>query len=311
MDYQKLIASAEAYRLGLDLKSIAKGIEDNKQQEAGEKDNIFKKFGRNVGNSVRKSRTEDFEKAQKADEDRLAKVKENGILEGDEFLAEAKKLDSQAKKTAFGLLYLLSDDYKYEDEDTKKALSTALFGSDIALTTLYEEFDKEFKSVSSSLFASAKPSEPIKLALLGYLNAVEAGAVEGCGFCTANKGLADVSGKDEDKEAAKAILAFLFLGKNNIPYCMDEEKGKAAFLGINKDNLFAAAALKATLFLEEKKDMKADEVEAYLRSVILGLSSLRAQAEIELIVEKKDEENAKAKISTINAFISRLGELNK
>ena len=55
---EDLLRQAKICRLKLDLGLIEKGIEENKEVAAEEKDNFFKKIGKGIGNSVKKSRTE-------------------------------------------------------------------------------------------------------------------------------------------------------------------------------------------------------------------------------------------------------------
>ena len=300
-----LVSSAKLYRLNKDVDLINKGIEDNKEVAKDEKDNIFKKFGKSVSNSVKKSRTENFEKALAKDQEAIKALGE-GLLNGDAFIEEAKKvLDDQAKKTAFGLLYLLSDTNEYDSkEDTLSSLSEALYGNKEALSTLDKELDTDFRIISESLFSSIKSNDLVKEALTGYLDILGASRDEKCALCMAKAILG------EDSKAAP-VLAILLAGKNSLPYCNDEDKAKEAFLGIDKDSYFAAMAIKSILTQEEKKEWNDDEKKANLKGILTIMSQLNLLVQISSIVDKQDPEGAKVKMKAINGFVNRLADLNK
>ncbi len=300
-----LVLSAKLYRLSKDVELINKGIEDNKEVAKDEKDNIFKKFGKSVSNSVKKSRTENFEKALAKDQEAIKALGE-GLLSGDAFIEEAKKaLDSQAKKTAFGLLYLLSDTNEYDSkEETLSSLSEALYGNKDALNTLDKELDADFRIISESIFSSIKSNDIVREALNGYLNLLSSSRDEKCALCMAKAVLGD------DSKAAP-VLALLLAGKNSLPYCNDEDKAKEAFLGIDKDSCFAAMAIKSTLTQEEKKEWDGDQKKINLKGILTTMSQLNLLVQVSSIIDKQDPEGAKAKTKAINGFVNRLADLNK
>ncbi len=300
-----LVLSAKLYRLSKDVELINKGIEDNKEVAKDEKDNIFKKFGKSVSNSVKKSRTENFEKALAKDQEAIKALGE-GLLSGDAFIEEAKKaLDSQAKKTAFGLLYLLSDTNEYDSkEETLSSLSEALYGNKDALNTLDKELDADFRIISESIFSSIKSNDVVREALNGYLNLLSSTRDEKCALCMAKAVLGD------DSKAAP-VLALLLAGKNSLPYCNDEDKAKEAFLGIDKDSCFAAMAIKSTLTQEEKKEWDGDQKKINLKGILATMSQLNLLVQVSSIIDKQDPEGAKAKTKAINGFVNRLADLNK
>ncbi len=300
-----LVLSAKLYRLSKDVELINKGIEDNKEVAKDEKDNIFKKFGKSVSNSVKKSRTENFEKALTKDQEAIKALGE-GLLSGDAFIEEAKKaLDSQAKKTAFGLLYLLSDTNEYDSkEETLSSLSEALYGNKDALNTLDKELDADFRIISESIFSSIKSNDVVREALNGYLNLLSSSRDEKCALCMAKAVLGD------DSKAAP-VLALLLAGKNSLPYCNDEDKAKEAFLGIDKDSCFAAMAIKSTLTQEEKKEWDGDQKKINLKGILTTMSQLNLLVQVSSIIDRQDPEGAKAKTKAINGFVNRLADLNK
>ena len=301
-----LILSAKIFRLDADVSLIKQGIEENKEVAKDEKDNIFKKFGKSVSNSVKKSRTENYEKALGKDEAEIVSLGEEGLIKGEDFKAKAKEaLDSQAKKAAFGLLYLVSDSFEYDSQETTlSSLSETLYGSKEALSTLSKELDDNFRILSESIFSSLKSNDLVKEAMEGYYASLIRENKEKCALCTAKAILGDES-------KAAPLLALLLAGKNNLPYCNDEESAKAAFLGIDKDSYFAAIALKATLIQEEKKEWKSEEKDGNLKAILTALSNLNLLAQISYIVDKKEEESAKVKIKSLNAFVNRLNDLTK
>ena len=300
------VLSAKIYRLEEDIALIKKGIEDNKEVAKDEKDNIFKKFGKSVSNSVKKSRTESYEKSLSKDEAEIVSLGEEGLIKGEEFKSASKEtLDSQSKKAAFGLLYLVSDVFEYDSKDeTLSSLSEAIYGNKEALATLNKEFADNFRITTESLFFSLKSSDIVKEALEGYCASLLEKHEEKCALCTAKAILGEES-------KAVPLLALLLAGKNGLPYCSDEEKAKAAFLGIDKDSYFAIMAIKATLIQEEKKEWKDDEKGNNVKAILTALSNLNLIAQISYIVDKKDEDSAKSKIKCLNAFVSRLADLTK
>ena len=300
-----LVLSAKLYRLNKDVELINKGIEDNKEVAKNEKDNIFKKFGKSVSNSVKKSRTESFEKALAKDQEAIKALGE-GLLSGVAFVEEVKKaLDSQAKKTAFGLLYLLSDANEYDSkEETLSSLSEALYGNKDALNTLDKELDADFRAISESIFSSIKSNDLVREALNGYLDLLSSSRDEKCALCMARAVLGD------DSKAAP-VLAHLLAGKNALPYCNDEDKAKEAFLGIDKDSCFTAMAIKSTLTQEEKKEWDNDQKKLNLKGILTIMSQLSLLVQVSSIVDKQDPEGAKAKTKAINGFVNRLTDLNK
>lgn len=300
-----LVLSAKLYRLNKDVELINKGIEDNKEVVKNEKDNIFKKFGKSVSNSVKKSRTESFEKALAKDQEAIKALGE-GLLSGVTFVEEVKKaLDSQAKKTAFGLLYLLSDANEYDSkEETLSSLSEALYGNKDALNTLDKELDADFRIISESIFSSIKSNDLVGEALNGYFDLLSSSRDEKCALCMARAVLGD------DSKAAP-VLALLLAGKNALPYCNDEDKAKEAFLGIDKDSCFTAMAIKSTLTQEEKKEWDNNQKKINLKGILTIMSQLSLLVQVSSIVDKQDPEGAKAKTKAINGFVNRLADLNK
>lgn len=301
-----LVLSAKVHRLDLDVSLIKKGIEDNKEVEKKEGDNIFKKFGKSVSNSVKKGRTESLEKALDKDEKEIVKLGEEGLIKGDDFVSKAKEcLDTQAKKAAFGILYLLSDEFEYENgEATLSSLSESIYGNKDALSTLKKELTLDFKTISESLFQSFKSNDLLLDAMEGYYASLLEERKEKCAMCMAKAILGE-----ENK--AVPLLALLLAGKNNLPYCNDEELEKQALLSIDKDSYFTIIAIKSTLLQEEKKEWNDEERKTNVKGILTSLSHLRLLAEISYIVDKKDEEGSKLKIKGINGFIRRLADSSK
>ena len=301
-----LLLSAKVYRLEEDVALIKQGIEENKEVAKDEKDNIFKKLGKSVSNSVKKTRTENYEKALDKDEAEIVALGEESLLKGEEFKAKSKEaLDSQSKKAAFGLLYLVSDSFEYDSKETTLAsLSEALYGNKEALSTLSKELDDNFRIIAESIFFSLKSNDLVKEAMQGYYASLSREGKEKCALCMAKAILGEES-------KAAPLLALLLAGKGDLPYCNEEEKAKSAFLSIDKDSYMAIISLKATLIQEEKKEWKSEERDSNLKAILTALSNLSLLGEISYIVDRKEEESAKSKIKCLNAFVSRLNDLMK
>ncbi len=302
----RLVLSAKLYRLAKDIELINKGIEDNKEVSKDEKDNIFKKFGKSVSNSVKKSRTENYEKALAKDQEESAKTKIEGVLENEQFSEEAKKtLDTQAKKAAFGLMYLLYDNHEYDSkEETLSSLSEALYGSKEALSTLSREIETDFRLISESLFSGVKSNDLVNEAMNGYFLSLSKKGEEKCALCQSKALLGEES-------KAAPLLALLLAGKGDLPYCNDEEKAKKAFLAIDKDSYYAIMAVKSILLQEEKKEWSEEEKKANLKGVLTAMSELTLLSQIALIIDKTDPDGAKIKLKGTNGFVKRLTELSK
>ncbi len=305
---EALLLQSELYRLQLDVASIKKGIEDNKEVEVGEKENVFKKFGKSIGNSVKKSRTESFEKALAKDQAKNTEINPDGlIIDEEEFKADAKELlNTQAKKVSFALYYLSNDAFEYESkEETLQGLSEALFGNKEALATLAKELDGNFKAVTVSLFSGMKYTDEAKAAIGKYFELLSNSSEGECALCQA-KGAMNGNG-----DAIACLLALLLCGNKDLPYCNDEEKGKDAFLSISKESFQAALALKATLFQEEKKEWSEDEKKANVKGALSSFATLSYWAKVAYLLEGKDKDSCKEKIKGLESYVTLLEELMK
>ena len=305
---EALLIQSELYRLQLDVASINKGIEDNKEVEVGEKENVFKKFGKSIGNSVKKSRTESFEKALAKDAARNTEVNPDGlIIDKEEFKKGASEaLDTQAKKVSFALYYLANDNFEYEfKEETLQGLSEALFGSKDALSTLSKELDVNFKALTASLFSGMRYTDEAKAAIGKYFELLFKPSEGECALCQA-KGAMNGNG-----DAIAFLLAILLCGNKGLPYCNNEEKGKDAFLSISKESFQAALALKATLFEEEKKEWGEDEKKANVKGTLSCFATLSYWAKVAYLLEGKDKDSCKEKIKGLESYVALLEELMK
>ncbi len=305
---EALLLQAELYRLQLDVAAINKGIEDNKEVEVSEKENVFKKFGKSIGNSVKKNRTESFEKALAKDMARNAEINHDGVaINGDEFKKEAiETLNTQAKKVSFALYYLSNDSFEYEFMDeTLQGLSEALFGNKDALTTLSKELDTNFKAITVSIFSGMKYTDEAKAAIGKYFDLLSSPTQGECALCKA-KGAMNGNG-----DSIASVLALLLSGNASLPYCNDEEKGKAAFLSISKESFQAALALKATLFEEEKKEWGEEEKKTNVKGTLSCFATLSYWTKVAYLLEGKDKDACKEKIKGLECYVSLLEDLIK
>ncbi len=301
-----LLSQSESFRLQEDIKLIQKGIEENKEVAHEEKENIFKKFGKNIGNSVKKSRTESLEKDLAKDQARLSEVNPEN-KEGEPLPDLAKKeLDSETKKVAFALYYLASDAFEYANSaESEEALSLALFANKEALSNYRKELEANFRTLTVSLFSGMKYTEEVKAALGEYFKALSAPKEGKCALCNANA----ILGAGQEKVAA--FVAFLLMGENGLPYCNDQSKGTASFLALTKEDVQALLPLKATLIEESKKDWDAEGKKANVQALVSSLASLVSGLYQSFLLDGKDEEVCKGKIKIVLALIDDLKELLK
>ena len=301
-----LLIQSESFRLQEDIQLIQKGIEDNKEVAHEEKESIFKKFGKNIGNSVKKSRTESLEKELAKDQARLLEV--NPEKKEEEPLADLakKELDVEAKKVAFALYYLANDSFEYANSsESEEALSLALFGNKEALSNYEKELEANFRTLTVSLFSGMKYTEEVKAALGEYFKILNQKVEGKCALCSAKALL----GEGQDKVAS--CLGFLLTGENGLPYCNDQSKGTEAFLALTKEDVQALLPLKATLIQESKKGWTPEQKKANVQAIVSSLASLVSGLYQAFLLDGKDEEFCKDKIKILLALIDDLKELLK
>lgn len=313
MEIKSLISSLQLVRLYKDLEFIEKGISDNVQVEKSDKDNIFKKFSKNVSNSIKKNRCESFEKDKSVDLKRIEELKEDKEITVD--ISKVKEvLNSYCKtiekKYVLGIIYLLSDtnEYSFKDE-TDKELSKIIFDDENKLEELKKSLNSHYLKVSdgvlTSLFTGFKSNEIVLAALTEYMSFDVKGktAFEGCekAFLSLN---------DESENSARAILSFLLTGKLSYSES-DNSEAINAFLKLNKIELQNALAIKACLISLTKSLVKDNELKDNVKTLLTSLSILSLNCQLNMIVEKKDEENSKDKLASINAFIDDIASILK
>lgn len=305
---ESVLGQAKIYRLQLDLGLIEKGIEENKEVATEEKDNFFKKIGKGIGNSVKKSRTESLQKALSKDQAKMVEInpnKEEIKKEDIKALCE-KTFDTQAKKTAFGLYYLANDDFEYDEgKATKEGLSEVLYGSKDALNTLSDELNDNFRSIGGALFSGMKFTDESKAAIGKYYELLMAPVEGKCAICKAKTSVG------EKADAIASVLALLLCGNSGLPYCNDEEKGKVGFLAISKESFQAALALKATLIQEEKKSWSEEERKENVKGILKNLSDLTYICRVAYLVDGQKKDACEDKLKGLRAFSDLLEELLK
>lgn len=305
---EDLLRQAKICRLKLDLGLIEKGIEENKEVAAEEKDNFLKKIGKGIGNSVKKSRTEALQKALAKDQAKMVEINPDKVeIKQEDFRSLCEKvLNTPAKKAAFGLYYLASEDFEYEEgKETNESLSEALFGDKESLSRLSNELNANFRSIAGALFSGMKFTDEAKVAIGKYFETLENPAKGECALCKAKDALG------EKADSVAAVLAVLLCGNAGLPYCNDEEKSKTALLGISKESFQAVLALKATLIQEEKKGWSNEEKEANVKGILRVFADFSYLARVAYLAYGEKKEPSEEKIKGVNAFLDQFESLLK
>lgn len=314
-EIENALVGMKMYRLSLDMKAVEKGISENVQEEKNEKDNFFKKLGKNVSNSVKKSRTEGFEKNKAALEAEIKKLTE----ETPDFTKEETLKDtlntlfpSEEAKTAFSILYILSDTFEYKEEDeTFKAVSRLLFENEDTLSAIKKNLNSHYGKIANGigLFANIKSNEETILALKMYLSILP--AVKGKeALKLVMKESESMEAPVDVKSAANVITSLLLLGKEGLTFSENEEDN-LLFFNLKKEDLQNALSIRLSLFEIAKKGKEEEQIKNATKAILVAISSLRLTCEEMMIIEKKDQENAKEKLNGINSFIGELAELLK
>lgn len=309
------VDSLELIRLNKDLELIEQGLKENVQEEKNEKDNFFKKLGKNISNSNKESKTKKLNAAKDEDNKKVealkaadAAVKDNA---DDVKNGLANLLKSKSTILAFETLYNITDTNTYnEKEETEKVIANLIAGNDTALDDAAKAVDGKYGKVGGGLFASFKASAAATMGLEAYLIA-KTSAKEADAYSTAEKIVAGFEGNDNDKKAATEVAALLLTGEDKLPYALDEAKGQEAFSALGKDDLAAALALRAAFFEADKADIKTEEVNEITKVLLKTVNDLTYAIEVQIMIDKKDQENATAKLETLNRFVSALAEILK
>ncbi len=313
MNLNELVNSMKLVRLDADLAIIAKGIEENVQVEKDEKDNIFKKFGKNINNSIKKNKTEGLEKNKKDDEDEIEKLKKE-TANATSDVAEIEKSGTKLLSTieaqhAFAILYLLSDEHEYKDDDeTLKKVSNLIFKNDEKLGEVKKNLNIHYNVIANGLFSSIKASDALLLALNGYLASLEDAKEKKRAYELASSALESSSAKEEDKKSAITMTGIMLTGNKGMAYS-DKEEGENAFFSLDKVNVQVALAINAYLISVVKPELNEEELKNDVLSILTSLSKLTLTCEKLMIIEKKDQENAKEKLKAINNYIADLSTI--
>ncbi len=313
MTTKELINSIKLIRLEKDLELIQKGLEENVQEEKTEKDNIFKKFGKNVSNSIKKNKSEGLEKDKKQDEDEINKLKTDfpNVLSDSPIIKNEieSKFASLDGKYIFSILYLLSDSHEYRDEiATEEEISILLQDDKDKLSAIRKELNSHYNKVSGTLLNSLKKSDALLAALEGYLALLADKKKKGYSYDLSKCILSDFSLNEEDKKSAITMTSLMLMGKDGIEFSKDEE-GENAFFELDKANIQASLAIRAYLLHVLKPSMNGDDLKKDTYSILSSLSCLSLACQKKMIIDKIDQENAKEKLSSINNFISDLSNI--
>ncbi len=314
LNFNCLIADVKMFRLKKDLDLIAKGLEENTQDQTEEK-NFFKKLGKNVSNSVKKSKTESLEKNKKADEEEVAKIQSvySSVCEEEEKLKEklSDYLATEDAKAAFAIAYLLADQHEYKEEDeTLEEVSKLLYQDGNKLKDIKKDVNSHYNKIVNGLFSSLKNSDVLQLALEGYLTSLPKIEKGKFAYESAKEAIDGLDGKEEDKKEAILFCSILLMGKKGA-FFSKEDTGKEAFFQAKKETIQASLALRSYLFSVNKKNCSEEEIKETVKAILSSLSQLSYTLQVKMILEKVDQDNAKEKGSAINNFISNLADMMK
>lgn len=314
MNFNCLIADVKMFRLKKDLDLIAKGLEENTQDQTEEK-NFFKKLGKNVSNSVKKSKSESLEKNKKADEEAVEKIKSvySSVIEEEAKLKEELSgyLSSEDAKAAFAISYLLADEHEYkEDDETLEEVSKLLYQDGNKLKDVKKDVNSRYNKIVNGLFSSLKNSDVLQLAMQGYLSTFSKVGKGKFAYESAKEAIDGLVGKDEDKKEAILFCSILLMGKKGTNFSKDET-GREAFFQAKKETVQASLALRSYLFSVNKKDCNDEEIKDAVKAILSSLSQLSYTLQVKMILEKVDQDNAKEKGEAINNFISLLADMMK
>lgn len=307
------VNSVKEVRLNKDLALIEEGLKANTQEEVKSDDGWFKKLGKNMSNSSKKSHTEKLNKAKDTDTKALAdiKAKDPKAIDNEEDLKKnlAALLPTASKKLAFEVLYLNSDSNEYEETDkTREAISTLIADKATALEEASKAVDSKYNSVAGGFLSSFKASEGVKLGIEAYLTAENKA---GSAVALASESVAKLEGSDNDKATATLVAAFLLFGEQARVFADDDSKNNDICYVLKSEDLASALALKAALFEADKSNLKPEEVAEDTKAMIKGVNSLTYAFEVGIMIEKKDQENLTKKLDIANRFISVLAEILK
>ncbi len=313
MTTKELINSIKLIRLEKDLEIIQKGLEDNVQEEKTDKDNIFKKFGKNVSNSIKKNKSEGLEKDKKQDEDEINKIKTDfpGVVSDSAAIKSEieSKYASLDGKYVFSILYLLSDSHEYRDENaTEEEISILLHDDKDKISTIKKELNSHYNKVSGTILTSIKKNDALLAALEGYLALLADEKKEGYSYDLSKYSLSDFSLNEEDKKSAITMTSLMIMGKNGIEFSKDEE-GENAFFELDKTNIQSSLAVRAYILSVLKPSLNSEDLKKDTYSILTSLSHLSLACQKKMIIDKMDQENAKEKLSNINNFISDLSNI--
>ena len=313
MNLIELVNSMKLVRLDEDLSIIAKGIEENVQVEKDEKDNIFKKFGKNINNSIKKNKTEGLEKNKTSDEEAIEKIRKDTEAATSDVAAIEKEVESTLStleaKYVFSILYLLSDGHEYkDDEETLKKVSNLILKDENKLGEVKKNLNSHYNRIANGLFSSIKTSDAVILALQGYLLSLNKATGENHGYDLAKASIESLTGKEEDKKSGITMAGIILTGHDGIDFS-DNEEGENAFFSLDKVNVQVALSINAYLISVLKPELNDEKLKKDVTSILTALSKLTLNCEKLMIIEKKDQENAKEKLSAINNYIADLATI--
>lgn len=335
---RELTASITMFRHQLELKRIEDMMAGNKPIPTQNENKVRRAIIDNTVNLYRRKETQKLSEKKKQCCDNIENYKAECLSNGIELqevvtednlralidvVFENDKFEFQRINFAMNLCLNeeeASEKYVFGDE-TMYDVSELLFGDEMRIDCIKENFYKNFKELSNGNFWERNRyfiiGSGISLALISVLMPVALG-IHAAGSAAITSCLAQIGhcapgliGAGVAKITAMTILssAVIYggvLAGVGLDGLLKSKQVKDAFRQLKPDDLAALLAMKATLINFGMENMDDDECKKELDECLSSLNDLRADSEYMLIVEKSDADCSKKKIQICNRFIRRL-----
>lgn len=326
----KLFLALEYYRLNKDLEIIEDKIKENSPTDNSQEENKFNKFWKdNIVNPIKNYKVNNLTDDRKKILDNIDDFKEkHGELDKSEdelkeMVKNFLKEDNLEARTLIGLKIALESNYKFHNEKESLAkVSNIVFDDSNRLEEIKEELKKNYYAINR------KNLNELDKNVWKGLGIVAAASILGGPIGTAavamNKNVTDnlkdltnagkVTGIAALTLSAVTLNVFLIgatAGVVGLSELRKDENLKEEFRNVSPDSLAMRFAIKATILEELKKKGEKEVLNQYLDDALQVLDNYRADAEYMLIVEHKEEDAVRRKITICNNLIGRLSEISK
>lgn len=297
---EKLYLSLIYYRLKKDLEFQEEKIKKNSPKEENENENAFKRgFKKGIVNPILKTVVKEYEETKKKIESRIDLFNETYGNSYDKSEEELKELildffqndKNNEARCLMTLRIACGNEFEYVDSKrTLEAVSLVFYNDKDKMNLMAEALKNNYYKINKKDLRDLEKNMWVSLGLVTAASLIFlplGGASILCGdFVLAL--------------ATASTVGALEISKN--------EELKKQFREIKPDDLAMKFAIKATIIEQMKKDQI--DIKDYLDDALIVLGDYRADSEYLLIVEGKDEQNSKKKISICNNLSSRLVEIS-